>query len=49
MLLTNPVIEIKGDRAQAHVIWTAKPLLQFRRVEQAGRGGGLVMKGCFDE
>lgn len=22
MLLTNPVIEIKGDRAQAHVIWT---------------------------
>jgi hypothetical protein len=22
MLLTNPVIEIKGNRAQAHVIWT---------------------------
>jgi hypothetical protein len=22
MLLTNPVIEIKGDRAQAHVLWT---------------------------
>ena len=22
MLLTNPVIEIKGDRAQAHVVWT---------------------------
>jgi hypothetical protein len=22
MLLTNPVIEVKGNRAQAHVIWT---------------------------
>jgi hypothetical protein len=22
MLLTNPVIDIKGDRAQAHVLWT---------------------------
>ena len=22
MLLTNPVIEVEGDRAQAHVVWT---------------------------
>ncbi len=47
MLLTNPVIEVKGNRAQAHVIWTGitnKGVGQPPSLYEQGREGTELVK-----
>jgi hypothetical protein len=47
MLLTNPVIEIKGNKAQAHVIWTGvsnKGVGQAPNLYEQGREDSELVK-----
>jgi hypothetical protein len=47
LLLTNPVIEIKGNKAQAHVIWTGvsnKGVGQAPNLYEQGREDSELVK-----